>query len=367
MARSLIGQFEVEAKGRRSLSPIRELDDLIFERDNYFPGARSGGGRPARRDRARGAVRRSRADRAARAALRRRRDAQRRIARLDAAGFPGQYQFNADSADDVVPDQRDRGDAPVPADAALCRAGGVRGDRARGRRRRSCPRTRRGGSPIARSAPISPGAIVFPYARFLADAEALRYDIEALRQTYTASFEQVAHRLVTLRKPGRERHPLRLPALRSGRAADQALPAARACRCRARAMPVRSGRSTARSARRMRSVRQVVQFADGSRYLFIAKAEARRVASFADRAAIHTSVMLACDVLHADRTVYGTGLDLADRRGRCAGRSELPALPAARLRRPAGGGADARRPAGGGAGAAGAAAFRYWRSRLSVH
>ena len=37
VARSLIGQFEREAEGRRSLSPARELDDLIFERDNYFP------------------------------------------------------------------------------------------------------------------------------------------------------------------------------------------------------------------------------------------------------------------------------------------------------------------------------------------
>ncbi len=37
---------------------------------------------------------------------------------------------------------------------------------------------------------------------FLADAEAQRYDIETLRQLYTASFEQVAHRLVSLRKPG---------------------------------------------------------------------------------------------------------------------------------------------------------------------
>ena len=46
------------------------------------------------------------------------------------------------------------------------------------------------------------GAIIFPYTQFLADAEAAHYDIAALQQAYTASFEQVAHRLVTLRKPG---------------------------------------------------------------------------------------------------------------------------------------------------------------------
>jgi predicted transcriptional regulator len=55
----------------------------------------------------------------------------------------------------------------------------------------------------------------------------------------------------------------------------------------------------------------MARFSDGSRYLFIAKAEARRAANFADRT-IHTSVMLACDALHADRTVYASGLDLDD-------------------------------------------------------
>src|SRR5690606_32341804 len=72
-------------------------------------------------------------------------------------------------------------------------------------------------------------------------------------------------------------------------------------------------------------VRQMVQFADGSRYLFIAKAQARRIASFADRGAIHTSVMLACDVLHADSTIYGTGLDLG------AAAADVPVGPSCRL------------------------------------
>ena len=75
-------------------------------------------------------------------------------------------------------------------------------------------------------------------------------------------------------------------------------------------------------------MRQVVQFADGSRYLFIAKAAGPARRELRRPRAIHTSVMLACDVLHADRTVYGTGLDLTRPRGRRAGRAELPALPA---------------------------------------
>ncbi|HEY9568926.1 MAG TPA: short-chain fatty acyl-CoA regulator family protein, partial [Thalassobaculum sp.] len=50
-------------------------------------------------------------------------------------------------------------------------------------------------------------ALVFPYDRFHADAVAARYDVELLRQRYGASFEQVAHRLVTLRRPGQEGIP----------------------------------------------------------------------------------------------------------------------------------------------------------------
>jgi predicted transcriptional regulator len=83
-----------------------------------------------------------------------------------------------------------------------------------------------------------------------------------------------------------------------------------------------------------------VSFADGSRYLFLARAGARRASGFSDRP-VHTSVMLACDVLDADRTVYAAGLDLARAetdmrvgpacrlcvRADCASRQEEAALP----------------------------------------
>jgi predicted transcriptional regulator len=70
--------------------------------------------------------------------------------------------------------------------------------------------------------------------------------------------------------------------------------------------------------------RQIAQFADGSRYLFIASAQARPGAGYTDRA-IPTSVMLACDLLHADRTVYGAGLDLGD------AAADVPVGPSCRL------------------------------------
>ncbi len=46
------------------------------------------------------------------------------------------------------------------------------------------------------------GALLMPYDAFYRIAEDVRYDIELLQHHYTASWEQVCHRLTTLRKPG---------------------------------------------------------------------------------------------------------------------------------------------------------------------
>jgi predicted transcriptional regulator/transcriptional regulator with XRE-family HTH domain len=46
------------------------------------------------------------------------------------------------------------------------------------------------------------GALLMPYDDFYKLVEEVRYDIELLQHHYTASWEQVCHRLTTLRKPG---------------------------------------------------------------------------------------------------------------------------------------------------------------------
>ncbi len=45
-------------------------------------------------------------------------------------------------------------------------------------------------------------ALLMPYAEFLRCAQEMRYDIELLQHHFTSSWEQVCHRLTTLRKPG---------------------------------------------------------------------------------------------------------------------------------------------------------------------
>jgi len=67
--------------------------------------------------------------------------------------------------------------------------------------------------PVARSmgrvalANYFAGAVLMPYGPFLRAARATRYDIELLFRRFQASFEQVCHRLTTLRQPGGEGVP----------------------------------------------------------------------------------------------------------------------------------------------------------------
>jgi hypothetical protein len=53
-------------------------------------------------------------------------------------------------------------------------------------------------------------AVVMPYEPFIEAARAERYDIELLAHRFGASFEQVCHRLTSMRRPGREGVPFHL-------------------------------------------------------------------------------------------------------------------------------------------------------------
>lgn len=54
------------------------------------------------------------------------------------------------------------------------------------------------------------GAVLMPYGPFLEASQALRYDIELLGHRFRSSFEQVCHRVTSLRRPGAEGIPFHL-------------------------------------------------------------------------------------------------------------------------------------------------------------
>lgn len=54
------------------------------------------------------------------------------------------------------------------------------------------------------------GAVMMPYARFLEAAHTTRHDLDILQRRFGASFEQVCHRLTTLRRAGAQGIPFHL-------------------------------------------------------------------------------------------------------------------------------------------------------------
>lgn len=153
------------------------------------------------------------------------------------------------------------------------------------------------------------GAVIFPYGDILQAATEMRYDIEMLRQRFGSSHEQVCHRLVTLREPGREGVPFAF--LRSDPAGHvtKRFPLPRLPLPRhGHACPLWAVFLAFQTPGRI--VRDLVEFPDGARYLMIARSATKQPALFHEPPFLH-SVMLICDILQADRTVYADGLDLS--------------------------------------------------------
>ncbi|MCB1741610.1 MAG: DUF2083 domain-containing protein [Gammaproteobacteria bacterium] len=154
------------------------------------------------------------------------------------------------------------------------------------------------------------GAALFPYQPFLEHAERLRYDVEALQRIHGAGFEQIAHRLVTLGRPGAEGIPLGFMRADPSGFVSKRFPLPGFALPRyGQACPLWMVYAAFQTPGQV--VAQVARFPNGSSYLFVARTvSSRRGSHHAPR--FMRSVMLACDLLHADRTVYADGLNLGN-------------------------------------------------------
>lgn len=152
-------------------------------------------------------------------------------------------------------------------------------------------------------------ALLLPYDNFLEEAENTRYDIEFLSKRYGISFERVCQRLLSLKKPGNEGIPFAFmrtdPAgYISKRFSLPRLPIPRyggAC-------PLWAVYGAFQTPGLIN--RQLAAFPGGETFLFLSRADPKGQAAFS-RPRVLRAVMLACDSLHADRTVYADGLDFA--------------------------------------------------------
>lgn len=308
VAQTLIAHFDQTSNTRHAITPARELDDLIIEQGNYFPALEETATVLRARLEAAGGINE--------AAITAQLQSQFAVKvergqppTSNVEGFPNQSHYAA--KDKTMWFQGSTVAATrlfqlARLYAELC-VPEILNDHINDERLTS-PTARR----LAFSALSSylAGAIVLPYAQFLQDAEDNRYDIDFLSQKYTASFEQVAHRLVTLRQSGNEGIPFGF--LRSdpaGRLTKHFPLPGLLLPSSGHACPLWAIYGAFRNTGQV--VRQVVQFPDRSRYLFIAKTVSKRPTTYNEQP-FHASVMLACDVSHAGRTVYSQGLNLTE-------------------------------------------------------
>jgi predicted transcriptional regulator/transcriptional regulator with XRE-family HTH domain len=152
-------------------------------------------------------------------------------------------------------------------------------------------------------------AALMPYEPFLAAARSLRYDVDALGREFEASVEQVCQRLVTLRRPGAEGIPFALMRVDAAGFTTARFPLPRLPLPRhGGACPLWAVYQALHSPGTV--VRQLAEFPDGERFLFVGRTLEKRAPGFPMPRRL-VSLMLACDALLADQTVYGDGLDLA--------------------------------------------------------
>lgn len=308
VAQTLIGEFERETVEHHSVSPMREVDDLIIDEKNHFAPLEELGKELRQEVLSFGGYAEASLDFALK---------EKFGVTVERAGqmqtpedeMPGQFRYNKEKKLMWFQGNCTMSTRQFQLSRLYAELSGVEllKDLTNDKRLTTVNSRRLAyralGSYLA-------GAISLPYDEFLADAEEQKYDIDFLSQKYTASFEQVAHRLVTLRAPGREGIPFGF--LRSdpaGRLTKQfPLPGLQLPNA-GHACPLWAIYGAFRRPNDV--VRQLVTYPDGSRYLFLAKSTSKRAAAYS-QAPFYTSVMLACDILYADKTVYGEGLQLAN-------------------------------------------------------
>lgn len=146
------------------------------------------------------------------------------------------------------------------------------------------------------------GAILFPYDMFLKDAEHTAYDLELLGQIYHASFEQICHRLTTLRAPSNSAIPFGFMRVNPAGYVTKRYPIAGLPIARyGPGCPLWAAYRAFQNPGHI--VRQVAEFPNEERFFFVAKAIQKKAIGF-QKAPHYVSVMLACDEQLADRLVY---------------------------------------------------------------
>lgn len=145
-------------------------------------------------------------------------------------------------------------------------------------------------------------AVLMPYSLFAKAVETRRYDVEALGRQFGVSFEQAAHRMTTLQKPGQERVPfffIRVDEAGnvSKRMDGAGFPFAR----HGGGCPLWNVHHAFRTPREI--VTQWLELPDGQRFFSIARTVTAGGGGFG-RPRVDRAVALGCAAEHAGRLIY---------------------------------------------------------------
>lgn len=152
-------------------------------------------------------------------------------------------------------------------------------------------------------------ALLMPYERFARAVEQRRYDVEALSRQFGASFEQVAHRLTTLNRPGMERVPFFFIRVdEAGNVSKRLDGAGFPFAAHGGGCPLWNVHSTFRNPGEV--LTQWLELPDGERFFSIARTVTAGGGAH-DRPRVYRSIALACSVEHAAKTVYAADCDPA--------------------------------------------------------
>ncbi|MEE8393128.1 MAG: short-chain fatty acyl-CoA regulator family protein, partial [Rhodospirillales bacterium] len=152
------------------------------------------------------------------------------------------------------------------------------------------------------------GAVLMPYQPFLEAANELRHDIELLQHRFAVGFEQVCHRLTSLRRPGAAGVPfhfLRIDIagniLKHYSGSGMRIPRfGGACpRLNIHGAFMTPGMIH----------RQLVRMPDGAAYFCIARTLMKRGGGYKTPIS-HLAIGIGCEAAHANRLVYADGISL---------------------------------------------------------
>ena len=145
-------------------------------------------------------------------------------------------------------------------------------------------------------------AVLMPYSSFAKAVELRRYDVEALARQFGTSFEQTAHRLTTLRKPGHERVPFFFIRIdQAGNVSKRLDGAGFPFALHGGGCPLWSVHHVFQTPRKI--VTQWLELPDGQRFFSIARTVTAGGGAFG-APSVERAVALGCAAEHADRLVY---------------------------------------------------------------